>query len=390
MKNIKFALAAIFTVITFTNLRAQSDITGQVGNRAISTAVPFLSIAPDARSGAMGDVGVATTPDASSMHWNAAKYAFIKDKAGFNISYSPWLRALVKDINLAYLSGYYKLNDMSAISASLTYFSLGDINFTDNTGNSLGVYRPNEFAVSAGYARKLTDNLSGSFAFKYINSNLSQGQNTGTLDTKPGRSIAADLGVYWQKDVDWFNNMDAEFAWGVAITNIGSKISYTDSDTAKYFIPTNLRFGPRLTLNIDDYNKVSFMVDVNKLLVPTPEVDRQENSSGDVYYRLVQSNASPFEGMLESLYKAPDGFSEKLRELTWSFGAEYWYDNTFALRGGVFYEDKQKGGRQYATFGAGVKYNLLTLDFSYLIPFTQNNPLEKTLRFSIKFDFPKI
>ena len=389
-------VSIVILMIVVLNTNAQNTDTwlGQDPINTITTSVPFLMIAPDARSGAMGDAGVSSTPDASSMHWNPAKYAFIDDDIGFSVSYSPWLRKLVNDINLAYVTGYKRIDDEQVIAASLLYFSLGGIQFTDNQGGSLGEYYPNEFAVDVTYSRKLSTNLSGAVATRFIYSNLTMGQYVQGLQTRPGTSIAADVAVYWNKDIS-FADVEGNLAWGVNISNIGAKISYTDN-TTKDFIPTNLRFGPSLTVDLDEFNSVSFMVDINKLLVPTPPVYQLNDSTGQqvigpdgrpVIFSGMDPEVSVVTGMLQSFYDAPDGFSEEMSEFSYSVGVEYWYDKQFALRGGFFYEDKTKGNRKYFTLGAGLKYNVFGLDFAYLIPIDQQNPLENTLRFSLLFDF---
>lgn len=393
---IKKTLAVVTACMMLTHLAWSQDnekpnYLGQTNT--ITTAVPFLLIASDARSGAMGDVGAASTPDAASMHWNPAKYAFIEPKAGFSASYSPWLRALVSDINLAYVSGFYRIDDKQTVAASLLYFTLGDIQFTNIEGFTIGNYRPNEFSIDATYSRKFSETWSGAVAARYIHSNLTQGVSVGGQATKPGQSVAADIAVYHQRELDWRNFEYAEFALGINISNIGSKISYSDATTEKDFIPTNLRIGPRLTLDLDDYNRLSFMVDVNKLLVPTPPVYARDSSGYIIVdgQRVIEAgkdpNVGPVEGMIQSWYDAPGGFEEELREFYFSVGAEYWYNKVFAVRGGFFYENKNKGNRKYFTLGAGLKYNVFGLDFSYLIPLEQQNPLENTLRFTLSFDF---
>ncbi len=388
------SIVILMIVVLNTNAQNTNTWLGQDPINTITTSVPFLMIAPDARSGAMGDAGVSSTPDASSMHWNPAKYAFIDDDIGFSVSYSPWLRKLVNDINLAYVTGYKRIDDEQVIAASLLYFSLGGIQFTDNQGGSLGEYYPNEFAVDVTYSRKLSTNLSGAVATRFIYSNLTMGQYVQGLQTRPGTSIAADVAVYWNKDIS-FADVEGNLAWGVNISNIGAKISYTDN-TTKDFIPTNLRFGPSLTVDLDEFNSVSFMVDINKLLVPTPPVYQLNDSTGQqvigpdgrpVIFSGMDPEVSVVTGMLQSFYDAPDGFSEEMSEFSYSVGVEYWYDKQFALRGGFFYEDKTKGNRKYFTLGAGLKYNVFGLDFAYLIPIDQQNPLENTLRFSLLFDF---
>ena len=361
----------------------------------ITTAVPFLTIAPDARGGSLGDAGVAGTADANSMHYNAAKYAFIDSKMGFAASYSPWLRALVNDINLAYVAGFYKLDDRQTIAASLRFFSLGDITFTDNAGNVIGNFRPNEFSVDATYSRKFSKTWSGAVAGRFIFSDLTQGQVVQGQQTKAGTSIAADIAVYHQHEMNWRSVEYAEFAFGINISNIGSKISYTDASTEKDFIPTNLKFGPRLTIDLDNYNRLSFMLDVNKLLVPTPPIYAQDSLGNPIYddngNKVILKGRDPdvsvIQGMIQSFYDAPGGFKEEMREFYFSIGTEYWYNKTFAVRAGFFYEDKTKGNRKYFTLGAGLKYNVFGLDFSYLIPLEQQNPMENTLRFSLLFDF---
>jgi hypothetical protein len=362
--------------------------------KTITTAVPFLMIAPDARAGAMGDAGVSSTPDANSIHWNPAKLAFIDKEMGFSVSYSPWLRKLVPDISLAYLSGYKRIDEKQAFGASLLYFSLGDITFTDQDGNPGGTYQPKEFSLDASYSRKFTKNISGAVSARFINSNLTLGQVVESTSTKPGSSVAADVAMYSQHPVS-FENMEGIFAWGINISNIGAKISYSNDNTRKDFIPTNLRIGPSLTLDLDDYNRMTFMIDFNKLLVPTPPIylvdsanqpvlDAQNNQ---IILKGKDPDVSVPLGMLQSFYDAPGGFSEEMREFSISAGVEYWYDKQFAIRGGYFYEDKNKGNRKFFTLGAGLKYNVFGLDFSYLIPMDTQNPLENTLRFSLLFDF---
>lgn len=374
-------------------LSTRDKLLGQKDGRVITTAVPFLLIAPDARSGAMGDAGVASTPDAHSMHWNPAKYAFIEKDMGISISYSPWLRELVNDINLAYVSGYKKIDKQSALGASLLFFSLGDITFTDVVGNSIGNYRPSEFAFDLTYSRKLSEVFSGAIAARYINSNLTQGQFVGGQESHAGQSIAADVAFYYQKPVR-FDKTKGTLAFGANISNLGSKISYTET-TERDFIPTNLRLGSALTLNIDDYNRVSFLLDFNKLLVPTPPIYDLDSLEKPLYgpdgKRIILAGKDPNVGIVTGLFQsfsdAPGGFEEELREITYSIGVEYWYDNQFAIRGGYFHESKFKGNRQYFTLGAGLKYNVFGLDFAYLIPTEQRNPLQNTLRFTLTFDF---
>lgn len=370
------------------------DILG--GNlNTITTAVPFLLISPDSKSGAMGDVGVATTPDASSMHWNPAKLAFTKDDIGISVSIVPWLRELVPDINLQYIGGYYKLNDNEAIGYELRYFSLGDITFTDGSGQVIGQYKPNEMAFGTAYSRKLSRDFSIAISARYIYSNLTGGQTAGGTETIAGQSIAADVSTYYTKPIT-IADKKSDISFGMNISNIGNKISYTETIT-RDFIPINLRLGTDVTSEIDDYNKMSFAIDFNKLLVPSPPIyDADGNliagKDPEVYV---------VSGMFQSFGDAPGEidetgnpvpgsiFKEEMREINISAGFEYWYANQFALRAGYFHEHDTKGGRKYLTFGSGVKYNVFALDFSYLIS-TSNiggtNPLANTMRFTLVFD----
>ena len=380
---------SIFVLIILANQLAYTqnqleidDLTG--GLNTITTAVPFLMITPDSRSGSMGDVGAATSPDASSISTNPAKYSFIEDDLGFSISYVPWLRALVPDINLSYISGYKKLNQNDAVAFELRYFSLGDITFTDILGNTLGQFNPNELALGGSYSRKLSDLFSLSLATRYIYSNLTGGQMAGDIQTNAGKSFAADVAGYFTNKIR-FLKKDSDLSFGFNISNIGNKISYTNVGE-RDFIPINLKLGSSLNINFDDYNSMSYSFDINKLLVPTPPLYNSENEiiAGK------DPNVSVVSGIFQSFSDAPDGFSEELREINLSFGTEYWYAQQFALRGGYFYEHDTKGGRKFFTFGAGVKYNVFALDFSYLInasrAITGTNPLANTMRFTMIFD----
>lgn len=360
--------------------------TSSTDSRVIYTVVPFLTIAPDSRAGAMGDAGVATSPDCYSMHWNPAKFAFIDGKGGFGISYAPWLRTLVPDINIAYLAGYGRIDTKQVISASLLYSSLGDIQFTDEFGTIVRNFKPNEFAVDAGYSRLFSEYLSGGIAFRFIYSNLTGGSFAGGTATKPGISWAADISAYYHRKTEIMSK-NAILAFGLNFSNIGSKMSYTDSK-APDFIPMNLRLGASGTIDLDSYNSITLTIDLNKLLVPTrPKYDLNVKDS---IISGKNPNVSVPVAIFQSFYDAPGGFKEELHEITYSFGAEYWYNKQFALRCGYFLENETKGNRKYFTAGAGFKMNIFSLDFSYLMPLAQNHPLARTLRFSLSFDLNSI
>jgi hypothetical protein len=365
----------------------------------ITTAVPFLGISPDATSGGMGDLGVATRPDQASMHWNLAKAPFQERATNIGISYSPWLRALIPDVNLAYLSFNQKIKDFGAVSASLKYFSLGNVTFTDVTGGVIGNYNPNEFSLDAGYSMKLIENLSMGVAFRFIYSNLTLGQTVGGTPTKAGLAGAGDISLFYQSSGWKMGKMPVTFRWGTAFTNLGSKIRYTENARAD-FIPMNLRFGPSLEMQLDQEGLHSLMVavEINKLLVPTnPSLDR--DSSGFV---IVDANGNPViqygqspnrgvvNGMFTSFADAPGGFREEFHEYNISVGAEYWYNKIFAVRAGYFNEARQKGNRKYVTLGLGLRYSVFGFDFSYLVPVVSRNPLENTLRFTLSFNFDKL
>lgn len=346
----------------------------------IQTVVPFLTIAPDSRAGAMGDVGVATSPDIFSMHWNPAKFAFIDGKAGVGISYAPWLRNLVPDINIAYLGGFYRFDDKQVASASLVYSSLGDVPFTDEYGNLERTFKPNEFSFDLGYSRVFAENFSGGIAFRFIYSNLTGGSYSGGEATKPCTSFAADISGYYKKDITLFSK-DTRLGFGLNFSNIGSKMSYSDGQNSD-FIPMNIRLGTSGTINLDNFNKISLAFDLNKLLVPTPPI---YNTDGEIIDGK-DPNVSVPVAIFQSFYDAPGGFSEEMHEITYSIGTEYWYNNQFAIRGGYFHEHESKGNRKYFTVGAGFRLKGFTIDFSYLMPTTSNHPLARTLRFSLAFD----
>ena len=378
-----------------------NDIYNLDGRRnVVTTAVPFLMITPDSRSGALGDAGVALPADPNSIHWNPAKLAFVKDKQGLSLSYVPWLKALVPDINLSYLTGYSRIDEMSAFGASLRYFSLGDIQFTNDFGEWMGDFRPHELALDGAYARKLSETFSLGLALRFIYSNLAGNTplSNGT-ETKPGIAYSGDISTYWQPEPFKVKDKTMNFALGMNLSNIGSKITYTDV-TDRDFIPINFRLGTYLNYHIDEYNQIALIFDLNKLAVPTSPIYATDTSGnpivdpdGKLTVNLGRNPDVPvIAGIIQSFYDAPGGFTEELREINPAIGIEYWYDQQIAGRIGYFYEHPTKGNRQYLTLGIGIKYNILNLDVSYLLPTnnktaSQTSPLENTVRFTLLFNF---
>lgn len=382
-------ISSLFAVIS--SVHAQVNVAGQdTTRRVITTAVPFLLIAPDARAGAMGDAGAATTPDANSTHWNVAKLALIKDEMGFSLSYTPWLAKIINDMSLSYLSGYYKINKEQSVGVSLSYFDLGNIQFTDRDGNDLQNFNPREFSFAGSYARLLSENMSIGVTLKYIRSNLTGNVFTSTNDGEAGVSLAADIGWYWNKDIGQNSNI----ALGASITDIGNKITYSNDDQ-KEFIPTNFRFGSAYKFGLDPYNSLTLALDFNKLMVPTPPVYLVDDNGSIIIDQnddpIISRGKDPDRAMLSGMFgsftDAPDGASEELKEVMIGGGMEYWYRDIFALRGGYFWESYEKGDRKYFTMGLGLRYNVFGIDFAYLVPVKRENPLAETLRFTLHFNF---
>jgi hypothetical protein len=368
------------------------DLSGRVNT--ITTAVPFLMICPDSKQGGMGEVGAATPADGNSIHWNVAKMSFAEKKGGAAISVTPWLKQLVPDIYLYYVAGYGKISKTQTIGASLRYFSLGNITFTDIVGNTTGQFRPNEFAVDLAYSQKLSETFSAGIAARYIRSNLTGNYTLSNGQaTRPGQSAAVDVGLYYQSKKLKINDKKATASVGLVVSNIGSKVSYS---VKKDFIPINLRLGGGLKMNVDDYNTFGIYGDINKLLVPTQPIylktvngnDSINNSTNE---KIIEAGKNPDvavpKGMIQSFGDAPGGFKEELNEINYSVGFEYWYAKTFAVRAGYFNESKTKGNRKFFTAGIGLRYNVFGLDMAYLVPITQRNPLQNTLRFTLTFDF---
>ena len=361
---------------------AQTNTDGS-GVGAIPTAVPFINISPDSRSGAMGDAGVAISPDVNANFWNPSKLAFIESDNSVAISYSPWLRRLVPDVSLSYVSFAHKLDDRNTIGASLRYFNLGTIQLVDNQQLNQGTYRPNEYAMDVSLARKFGDNFSLGLTLRYIHSDLSSASfSTGASQgVKPANAVAADVSMFYRKPMEQFGT-DGLFAFGANISNIGSKVNYADGQPS-YFLPANLRLGVADTWNIDDYNQLTATIDFNKLLVPTPPI---RDANGAVISGR-ENNVSVPSGLFGSFGDAPGGFSEELKEVNISSGLEYWYNQQFAIRAGYFYENPAKGGRTYATMGVGLKYDIFKFDFSYLAANQRNSPLSNTLRVSLSVNW---
>ena len=400
MKKILFVLLTVVFSLSATSLKAQlnpDQLTGKELN-TITTAVPFLLVAPDSRAGALGDMGVATSADVNSQAYNSAKYVFNENKFGISFSYSPWLRKLVNDINLLYLSTYYKVTDNDALSFSLRYFSLGDISFTDINGEPMGDQKPNEFSIDLAYSRKLIDQLSIALTPRFIYSNLTAGQYVEGQETNAGLAGAADISLFYQQDFGFKkkNKMNSTLRAGLNISNIGNKMSYSSGTLRRDFLPTNLKLGVSYTVNFDEYNSLMAAVECNKLLVPTNPEYARNDTTGKIIYDAAGNpvilagknpDVSVAQGIFQSFADAPAGSIEEFHEVNWAVGLEYNYRNLLFVRAGYFYEHPTKGNRQFITLGAGIHYSIFGLDVSYLFTVDQHHPLENTLRFTLSFDF---
>jgi hypothetical protein len=372
-----------FSQVTYAQTVDPGTQTDGKRSNNIQTAVPFLLISPDARSAALGDAGVAISPDINTIHWNPAKLAYLENTTGLSISYTPWLRKLVPDVDLAYLAGYYRLDERNTIGASLRYFSLGVIQLVDANQTDLGTYNPNEFAIDGTFARKFGDKFSLGTAVRYIRSSLSSGQFLSGQERKPATALAADISAY-VKNQTVLLGKDAEVAFGANISNIGTKVSYVDGGQ-KFFLPTNMKIGAASTFMLDGLSELTVTLDMNKLLVPTsPERDNNGNIT-----RGKDPDRSVPAGIFGSFSDAPGGFSEEFHEINYSLGTEYMYNKQFTLRAGYFYEHPTKGDRQYLSLGLGLRYNIFNLDFAYLLANQHESPLANTLRFSLVFNFAK-
>lgn len=407
----KFSYAIILLIGFLSSVNAQTsfnqaagcvvDANGDCIPNTLLSAMPFLRIVPDARAAAMGDAGIATSSDGGAMHFNASKLVFAEETQGLSASYTPWLRDLgLTDVYLAYLSGFKQIDDLQTVGFGLRFFSLGQINFTDADGNSAGTGSPREMEFALAYARKLSDKFSAGLTGKYIYSNLASGQRVGQFEISSANAFAADFSLTYKSKLK-ISGRDSDLNFGMALTNIGSKVTYTEG-TVKDFLPMNLGLGSALTLNIDDYNAMTFAVDINKLLVPTPvpatieledmtkidNPDYDTDAPGSAGFGIADyREKSMFSALLGSFSDAQGGFSEELSEISISLGVEYWYDKQFAVRAGYFYEDVNKGDRKFLTVGLGLKYNVFGLNLSYLVPTNgRRNPLDNTLRFTLNFD----
>ena len=391
---------------------AQSGVTDDdLQLNTITTAVPFMSITPDSRAGAMGDAGTALSASSTSLYWNTSMLTFAEQKSAISISYTPWLRQLTNDIHLSYLSGYYKINERHAIGGALRYFNLGEITFTDESANIIREDKPSEFELTAGYAFRLSDKMSVGLNGKFVYSNLTGGLPVAGVDTRAGVAGATDISFTYSSDEAKIGSTRGTYNFAATINNVGNKIAYSSlASSARDFLPMNLKIGNAFVADFDQYNQVTFSVDVQKLLVPTPPT--YDVIDGEVT-RIAgrDNNVGVISGMLQSFYDAPgvvltdevtgdylqndDGsyqiksgsrFVEELTEINLAAGMEWWYNKVFALRGGFFYESNNKGARQFFNLGAGFKYNKFGIDISYLAALKRNNPLANTLRFTLRME----
>jgi hypothetical protein len=382
----------ILLMLLTSHLQAQVDSTflGQYGTRVITTSLPFLLISPDARASGMGDIGAATKPDNHSIYWNPAKTAFLEEDFGFALSYTPWLKKIIDDMSISYLSFYKKITREQAVGFEFKYFDLGRMDFTDYKGEFIQDFRPKEFVFGLSYSRMLVENTLGlGVTARYIHSNLAGNAllNDPTLDSSPANVISADVGLYYNKEL-LLSGVNSNIAFGAVISNIGSKVTYTDDDS-KMFIPTNLRIGTAFTTNLDPYNSLTFGLDLNKLLVPTPPIyyrDSMDVNGRRVIYRGRSTDRSVLSGVFGSFTDAPGGFREELQEIMFSLGGEYNYNDVFAVRMGYFWENQNKGDRKFLSFGLGFQYQVFGIDLAYLVP-KNEHPLAETMRISMVFNW---
>lgn len=354
--------------VTFAQGPNNPSTIGREEISTITTAVPILTVARDARSAALGDAGVAISPDVNSAYWNPAKLGFVTEDFSVGLSYSPWLRNIINDMSLSYLTAYKKVNERAAFSASLLYFDLGEIQFTDDIGNPLNNFNPKEYAVEVAYGQQLSNNFGLGIGARFIHSNLSAGIN----DSRPGNSAAVDIGAYYNRDLT-LGAREYNLAFGANISNIGAKIAYTNAER-KDFLPTSLRLGTAITMNLDPFNKFTLAIDGNKLLVPS---------------EIGTDNISVPRAIFSSFGDARNGFKEEMQEVVLSTGLEYWYNDVFAARAGYFYESPNKGDRHYLSLGIGMRYEKFGIDAAYLVPNSRDNPLANTYRFTLILNINK-
>ncbi len=369
-------VAALASVALINSLASQAQVT-----RPLNPSVPFLTISPDSRGAALGDAGVASSPDANSIHWNTAKLAFIEKNIGATVSYTPWLRDLVGDMGLMNVGMFKKIDKNSTFGASMTYFDQGEIQFMTNTGQPNGTFKSRDLNFTAGYSRKIGRDFSTGINIKYIHSNLIGNQVINGVSSKPANNVAGDLSFFYTNEKPSAKNKDrgTRYSAGAVISNIGGKINY---GRGAFYIPTNLKVGGAINLKLDAHNQFNFLLDANKLLIPTPPLW----SNGVIVKGKDPETTGVISGIFGSFSDAPDGFKEELREITLSTGVEYWYNNLFALRGGYFMESNAKGGRKYVTTGLGFKISNYNLDLAYLVPTSQGSPLSNTWRITLIFD----
>jgi hypothetical protein len=398
-KNVQKAIAVLALVSSASAVQSQnsvsrSQLAGQ--QNVITTAVPFLTITPDSRRAGMGDAGVASSPDANSVYWNAASLAFAEKNAGIATSYAPWLRSLVPGISYNYLAGYGRINKRSVIGGSFRFFSFGEINFTDDVGNPLGKFNPSEYALDVCYATQLSKHWAIGTTLKYINSNLAGTRPLNGITPKVGRSGAGDLSAIYNGKTKMKvkgEKKDLKYSVGINLQNLGAKITYSDKTNREY-LPAMFKIGTAWSYDIDEFNSITAMFDLNKLMAPTPGVNILKGFTGsdsmdidnNVVYERTRSDDPVITAALKSFADAPGGFAEEMKEWNYSLGIEYIYAKQFMLRGGYFHEPETKGNRKYMTFGFGIRYKLFGLDAAYLVPFVQRHPLQNQLRFSLLFD----
>ena len=378
IKKIMKKLILIFIGVVTTNAIAQ--------DRSITTGVPFLQIAADARAAGMGDIGVATSPDTYSQQWNPAKYAFATDKQGFSVSYTPYLTDIVNDISLGQVTYYNRFNDRSAFAGSIRYFGLGEIELRENANDVPRLVSPNEFAIDGSYSLHLSDYFSMAVGGRFIHSNLKVASDNG--DASPASTFAVDIAGYYQSEEIAYSDFNGRWRGGFNIQNLGPKISYDNDEFNNNFLPANLKIGGGFDFILDEYNKIGVNLEFNKLLVPTPQFESTDTTDETTQKREDYRKIGWVSGIFKSFGDAPGGFSEELKEITYALGAEYEYQDSFSLRSGYFHESDEKGSRKFFSLGAGFKYNVVKVDVSYLFSASKvKNPLENTLRFSLTFNF---